>query len=75
MEERKLYRYNPGTDKLKPTDHSDRYHLGVAAPILCQGDVLGCVMMLLEEGSPTPSELDHRLASTVAEFLGKQMGS
>jgi hypothetical protein len=32
-------------------------------------------MMLLEEGSPTPSELDHRLASTVAEFLGKQMES
>ena len=75
MEDRKLYRYAPGGDKLKPTDHSDRYHLGVAAPILCQGDILGCVMMLLEEGSPTPSELDHRLASTVAEFLGKQMES
>ena len=75
MEDRKLYRYAPGSDKLKPTDHSDRYHLGVAAPILCQGDILGCVMMLLEEGSPTPSELDHRLASTVAEFLGKQMES
>ena len=75
MEDRKLYRYAPGGDKLKPTVHSDRYHLGVAAPILCQGDILGCVMMLLEEGSPTPSELDHRLASTVAEFLGKQMES
>ena len=75
MEDRKLYRYAPGCDKLKPTDHSDRYHLGVAAPILCQGDILGCVMMLLEEGSQLPSELDHRLASTVAEFLGKQMES
>ena len=75
MEDRKLYRYAAGGDKLKPTDHSDRYHLGVAAPILCQGDILGCVMMLLEEGSQLPSELDHRLASTVAEFLGKQMES
>ena len=75
MEERKLYRYNPGAEKLKPTEHSDRYHLGVAAPILCQGDILGCVMMLLEENGEIPSELDQRLASTVAEFLGKQMES
>ena len=75
MEDRKLYRYAPGGDKLQPTDHSDRDHLGVAAPLLCQGDILGCVMMLLEEGSQIPSELDHRLASTVAEFLGKQMES
>ena len=75
MEERKLYRYNPGASKLKPTDHSDRYHLGVAAPILCQGDILGCVMMLLEENSELLSESDQRLVSTVAEFLGKQMES
>ena len=75
MEDRKLYCYSPGRDKLKPTEHSDRYHLGVAAPILCQGDILGCVMMLLEENGEIPTELDQRLASTVAEFLGKQMES
>ena len=75
MEERKLYRYNPGGERIKPTDHSDKYHLGVAAPILCQGDILGCVMMLLEEGGEAVTELDQRLASTVAEFLGKQMES
>ena len=75
MEERKLYRYSPGADKLRPTEQAEKYHLGVAAPILCQGDILGCVMMLLEEGGEVPTELDQRLASTVAEFLGKQMES
>lgn len=75
MEQRRPYRYSPGAAKLKPTDQSEKYHLGVAAPILCQGDILGCVMMLLEENSELPSELDQRLASTVAEFLGKQMES
>ena len=75
MEERKLYRYSPGGVRIKPTDHSDRYHLGVAAPILCQGDILGCVMMLLEENSELLGESDQRLVSTVAEFLGKQMES
>ena len=75
MEERKLYRYNPGNHKLKPTEHSEKYHLGLAAPILSQGDILGCVMMLLEEDSELPGESDQRLICTVAEFLGKQMES
>ena len=75
MEERKLYRYSPGSQPVKPTEHSERYHLGLAAPILCQGDILGCVMMLLEEGGETFHEADQRLVTTVAEFLGKQMES
>ena len=75
MEDRKLYRYSPGTDRIRPTDHSEKYHLGVAAPILCQGDILGCVRMLLEEECESLGESDQRLASTGAEFLGKQMES
>ena len=75
MEERKLCRYSPGSQLVKPTEHSERYHLGLAAPILCQGDILGCVMMLLEEGGETFHEADQRLVTTVAEFLGKQMES
>lgn len=75
MEDRKLYRYSPGGEKFRPTEHSEKYHLGVAAPILCQGDILGCVMMLLEENTDALAESDQRLASTVAEFLGKQMES
>ena len=75
MEERKLYRYSPGSQLVKPTEHSERYHLGLAAPIHCQGDILGCVMMLLEEGGETFHEADQRLVTTVAEFLGKQMES
>ena len=75
MEGRKLYRYTPGDEKCKPTDHCDKYHLGVAAPIISQGDLMGCVMMLLEDSSDPLTEADQRLASTVAEFLGKQMES
>ena len=75
MEERKLYRFSPCSQLVKPTEHSERYHLGLAAPILCQGDILGCVMMLLEEGGETFHEADQRLVTTVAEFLGKQMES
>ena len=75
MEARKHYLYTSGDTRLKPTDHSDRYHLGVAAPILSQGDLMGCVMMLLEENGEPLQESDQRLAQTVADFLGKQMES
>ena len=75
MEQRKSYRYQPGQAKLRATEASDKYHLGVAAPILSQGDLMGCVMMLLNEGDSPLAEADQRLAQTVAGFLGKQMES
>lgn len=73
MEQRKFYRYVPGQTPLKPTDATDKYHLGIAAPIVSQGDLMGCVMMLLENGAEPLAESDQKLAQTVAEFLGKQM--
>ena len=75
MESRKLYRYTPGSDPIRPTEHSEKYQLAIAAPIVSQGDLMGCVMMLMEPGGDIPAESDQRLASTVAEFLGRQMES
>ena len=75
MENRKSYRYQPGQTKLRATESSDRYHLGVAAPILSQGDLMGCVMLLMNEEDKPLAEEDQRLAQTVAGFLGKQMES
>ena len=75
MEGRKSYRYERGGTRFKATESSDKYHLGVAAPILSQGDLMGCVMLLMnEEEGPMAAE-DQRLAQTVAGFLGKQMES
>ena len=75
MEQRKNYRYIAGDAMLKATEASDKYHLGVAAPILSQGDLMGCVMLLMDEKSTPLAEADQRLAQTVAGFLGKQMES
>ncbi len=75
MEQRRSYRYSPGETKLKVTEASEKYHLGVAAPILCQGDLMGCVMLLLGEDGQPLQEGDRKLAQTVAGFLGKQMES
>ena len=75
MEQRKNYRYQTGDTPIRAAEGSDKYHLGVAAPILSQGDLMGCVMLLLGEGDLPLQEADQSLAQTVAGFLGKQMES
>ena len=73
MEARKIYRYQPGQAKIYPSDASERYYLGVSAPILSEGDLMGCVMLLLEEQDAPLGEAEQKLVQTVAGFLGRQM--
>lgn len=73
MEQRKFYRYQSGEMAIPACESSDKYHLGVAAPILSQGDLMGCVMLLLQEQDRPMTESDQILAQTAAGFLGKQM--
>jgi len=75
MEQRRHYRYQAGESVIRATESTDKYHLGVAAPILAQGDLMGCVMMLLQENEAPLSESDQILAQTAAGFLGRQMES
>ena len=75
MEQRKHYRYRTGDPLIPAIDGAEKYHLGVAAPILSRGDLMGCVMLLLDENSQPLPEADQRIAQTAAGFLGKQMES
>ena len=75
MEQRKNYRYQEGETAIRACEGTDKYHLGVAAPILSQGDLMGCVMMLLQENDTPLQEADQKLAQTAAGFLGRQMES
>ena len=75
MEQRKNYRYEAGGSRIPATEGMEKYHLGVAAPILSQGDLMGCMMLLLNEGDAPLAESEQRLAQTAAAFLGKQMES
>ena len=75
MEQRRHYRYMPGENLIRATESSDKYHLGVASPILSQGDLMGCAMLLLSEKDKAMTESEQKLIQTVAGFLGKQMES
>ena len=75
MEQRKNYRFQTGEPRIQASEASDKYHLGVAAPILSQGDLMGSVLLLLGDGDKPLQEADQNLAQTVAGFLGRQMES
>ena len=75
MEQRKNYLYKTGDTPIFAAEGEEKYQLGAAAPILSQGDLMGCVMLLLGEGDGPLQETDQGLAKTAAGFLGKQMES
>ncbi len=54
-----------------PTNDSD-YAVGLAAPIVVQGDLLGGVV-LLDDGTEAPGTGDMLLLQTIASFLASQM--
>ena len=73
MEQRKNYLFQTGDTPIPAAEGLSKYHLGAASPILSQGDLMGCVLLLLNEGDKPLKESDQGLVKTVAGFLGKQM--
>ena len=72
MEKRSIYQQSRGDVPLPVCTDNQRFHAATAAPILCQGDVLGLVLFAAEEGQ-YPGESEYKLAQTVAAFLGRHM--
>ena len=75
MEQRKNYLFKSGDTPIFAAEGMEKYHLGAASPIVSQGDLMGCVMLLLGEGENPLQEAEQSLARTAAGFLGMQMES
>ena len=73
MEGRQIYQHQPGQPALPVSDYTERYVISTAAPILAEGDVLGCVVFLCEQDHLTVGETEYPLAQTIAGFLGRHM--
>lgn len=72
MEQRSIYQYRSGQERLPVSESTGQYAAAVAAPILCGGDVLGLVLFVSAEDR-LPGEGEYKLAQAVAGFLGKHM--
>ena len=75
MAGRKVYQYERGSTLKYVLEGDEKNHLSVAAPILSEGNVLGCVVFASSKNDPVAGEIELKLAQTVAGFLGKQMES
>ena len=75
LEGRNIYRHVNGGSSLPVSGEDDKYCLSVAAPILSEGDLMGGVLFITPRGSDPGTEVEYKLAQTVALFLGKQMES
>ena len=70
MEARNLYQRKSGEKGLPVIEGNDKYVIETAAPIISEGDVMGCVVFF-SEGDKILSEVEYKLAQTVAGFLSK----
>ena len=75
MESRSNYRHSSGGSSLPVSGDDEKYCLSVASPVISEGDVMGCVLFITPRSSPPGTEVEQKLAQTVAGFLGKQMES
>lgn len=73
LEGRKIYQYQPGDSPMAISDDGGKFFVSCAAPILAEGDVLGCVLFAAEEGELQASETDYKLLQTMSGFLGRHM--
>ena len=75
MENRQIFHLKAPEPKLPVCDGSDKYYAGIAAPIISEGDISGCVVFLWSDGMALPGETEYKLAQTIAGFLSRQMES
>lgn len=73
MEERSIYQHKPGTPPILLSPGSEQFCLDTMAPILSEGDVLGCVLFAGEADQLGSGEVEYKLAQSIAAFLGKHM--
>lgn len=79
MEKRSLYTWNGTGEGISPLPEETSHYVSCAMPIISEGDIIGCVVSLAERESSNrekvSAEVESRLVSTAASFLGKQLES
>ncbi len=75
IESRQIYQHKSGETPVAVADGEGANFISIAAPIISEGDVSGCVAFVFDGVEAELGETGYKLAQTVAGFLGKQMES
>ena len=54
-------------------DRPDAYSAQIIAPILADGEIIGGLILLSRESGVQMSDIDHKVAETTANIVGRQM--
>ena len=77
MESRSIYTHREGSDPMMPLSESLAHYVSCAMPIISSGDIIGIVASLKSlDGygkNNLSAEVENRLVSTAAGFLGRQL--
>ena len=77
-EERRNYIYKIGDPRVHVTeaaDESDDLYAGMVCPILVEGDVIGSIILLLDDSGAAPSETEVQILTTSTQLLARQLES
>lgn len=75
MNERKTVHANRNDRHFIPVsnDNNENFEEELISPILCEGDVIGSVILLSTNNKNKLADAEKKLVQTAASFLGKQM--
>lgn len=72
MEQRHIYEHKD-SDALLHVSDNDPYYVVVAAPIISEGDVTGCVTLLADSDDTIATDVESKLSQTAANFLSRHV--
>ena len=74
MEGRTLFRPAAEAECDVTADYAGKYTVSCAMPIVSDGDIIGCVVSLVEKGEQAKNpETEAKLVESAASFLGRQL--
>lgn len=72
MEDKISFSMKNASKPVHVTDDQDKYSIGVAVPIISEGDTIGSVVICADDKSAV-GDSDLRVVQTAANFLGRHM--
>lgn len=72
MSEKSSFKSNNTSDTLLIADGVEKYNAGVVVPIVSEGDTIGSVIFVMNDGEQM-GEVESKLAESAAGFLGRHM--
>ena len=73
MERKIILSDNTKPDFCKVTDDMDGDYIEAVAPIICNGDAAGTIVFLSKNTERIFGEIEQKMITVAASFLGKQM--